>query len=79
MRRGQGDAQRVGAQQFKQDARSLLAGAGSTNPERVFFLLLAHNGVFVQCLIMLNRSQIRVFSRAVARKFHPRKIVLFGS
>jgi predicted nucleotidyltransferase len=28
---------------------------------------------------MVKRSQIRAFSRAVARQFHPRKIVLFGS
>lgn len=28
---------------------------------------------------MVNRSQIRAFSRAVAREFHPQKIVLFGS
>jgi len=28
---------------------------------------------------MVNRSQIRTFSDAIARKFRPRKIVLFGS
>ena len=28
---------------------------------------------------MVKRSQIRAFSDAVARIFHPRKIVLFGS
>ena len=28
---------------------------------------------------MVKRSQIRAFSREVAREFHPRKIVLFGS
>lgn len=28
---------------------------------------------------MVKRSQIRAFSRAVARRFRPRKIVLFGS
>jgi predicted nucleotidyltransferase len=28
---------------------------------------------------MVKRSQIRAFSDAVARKFRPRKIVLFGS
>jgi len=28
---------------------------------------------------MVQRSQIRAFSRAVAREFHPQKIVLFGS
>lgn len=28
---------------------------------------------------MVKRSQIRAFSRAVAREFHPQKIVLFGS
>jgi predicted nucleotidyltransferase len=28
---------------------------------------------------MVKRSQIRAFSDAVAREFHPRKIVLFGS
>jgi uncharacterized protein len=28
---------------------------------------------------MVERSQIRAFSRAVARRFRPRKIVLFGS
>ena len=28
---------------------------------------------------MVKRSQIRAFGDAVAREFHPRKIVLFGS
>ncbi len=28
---------------------------------------------------MVKRAQIRAFSRAVAREFHPQKIVLFGS
>ncbi|HVM49123.1 MAG TPA: nucleotidyltransferase domain-containing protein [Candidatus Acidoferrum sp.] len=28
---------------------------------------------------MVKRSQIRAFSRAVAQRFHPQKIVLFGS
>ena len=28
---------------------------------------------------MVKRSQIRAFSRAIAREFHPQKIVLFGS
>lgn len=28
---------------------------------------------------MVKRSQIRAFSRAVAREFYPQKIVLFGS
>jgi uncharacterized protein len=28
---------------------------------------------------MVNRSQIHAFSDAIARKFRPRKIVLFGS
>ena len=28
---------------------------------------------------MVKRSQIRTFSDAIAREFHPRKIVLFGS
>jgi len=28
---------------------------------------------------MVKRSQIRAFSQAVARRFRPRKIVLFGS
>ena len=28
---------------------------------------------------MIDRRQIRKFSEAVARKFHPRKIILFGS
>ena len=28
---------------------------------------------------MVRRAQIRAFSEAVAREFHPRKIVLFGS
>jgi predicted nucleotidyltransferase len=28
---------------------------------------------------MVKRSQIRAFSRAVAREFHPQQIVLFGS
>ncbi len=28
---------------------------------------------------MVKRSQIRAFSEAIAREFHPRKIVLFGS
>ncbi len=28
---------------------------------------------------MVKRSQIRAFSRAIARKFQPQKIVLFGS
>ena len=34
---------------------------------------------FVQCCFVVKRSQIRAFSRAVAGRFHPRKIVLFGS
>jgi predicted nucleotidyltransferase len=28
---------------------------------------------------MVDRAQIRKFSRAVAQKFRPRKIILFGS
>ena len=28
---------------------------------------------------MVKRSQIRAFSKAIARRFRPRKIVLFGS
>ncbi len=28
---------------------------------------------------MIKRAQIRAFSQAVAREFHPQKIVLFGS
>jgi predicted nucleotidyltransferase len=28
---------------------------------------------------MIKRSQIQAFSQAVARRFHPRKILLFGS
>ena len=28
---------------------------------------------------MVKRSQIQAFSEAIARRFHPRKIVLFGS
>jgi predicted nucleotidyltransferase len=28
---------------------------------------------------MVERAQIKKFSRAVAQKFHPRKIILFGS
>lgn len=28
---------------------------------------------------MVDRAQIREFSRAIAQKFHPHKIVLFGS
>ncbi len=28
---------------------------------------------------MVNRAQIRKFSQAVARRFHPEKIILFGS
>src|SRR5438876_7667070 len=40
---------------------------------------LARRAVFVHCFVMVKRSQIRAFSRAVARKFHPQKILLFGS
>jgi len=28
---------------------------------------------------MVKRAQIRAFSKAVARRFHPQKIILFGS
>jgi len=30
-------------------------------------------------IVLVKRNQIRAFSRAIAREFHPRKIVLFGS
>jgi predicted nucleotidyltransferase len=30
-------------------------------------------------IALIKRSQIRAFSKAIAREFHPRKIVLFGS
>lgn len=42
-------------------------------------LWLARHVVFVQPCFMVKRSQIRAFSEAVARQFHPLKIVLFGS
>src|SRR6266478_8701739 len=41
--------------------------------------LLAPRSLFVHHVIMVKRSQIRAFSEAIARKFRPRKIVLFGS
>jgi uncharacterized protein len=31
------------------------------------------------CVALVKRVQIRAFSNAIAREFHPRKIVLFGS
>jgi predicted nucleotidyltransferase len=40
---------------------------------------LASGSVFVQFSFMVKRAQIRAFSEAVAREFHPRKVVLFGS
>src|SRR6266567_723273 len=47
--------------------------------ERVHQASLAHRGHFVHHFIMVTRSKIRAFSQAIARKFRPRKIVLFGS
>src|SRR6266478_2096464 len=41
--------------------------------------LLAPRSLFVHHVIMVKRSQIRAFSDAIARRFRPRKIVLFGS
>src|SRR6266699_6127532 len=41
--------------------------------------LLARGAVFGQCLLMVKRSAIRAYSDAIAREFHPHKIVLFGS
>jgi predicted nucleotidyltransferase len=32
-----------------------------------------------QAARMVKRAQIRAFSKAVARRFHPQKIILFGS
>jgi uncharacterized protein len=40
---------------------------------------LARRPLFYHSFNMVKRSQIRAFSRAVAREFHPHKIVLFGS
>ena len=40
---------------------------------------LARQPLFLHPLSMVKRSQIHAFSRAVAREFHPQKIVLFGS
>jgi predicted nucleotidyltransferase len=40
---------------------------------------LASGSVFVQFSFMVKRAQIRAFSEAVAREFHPHKVVLFGS
>jgi hypothetical protein len=34
---------------------------------------------FVHHILMVKRAQICAFSQAVAREFHPQKIVLFGS
>ena len=42
-------------------------------------LLLAEPAHFVQSCFVIRRSQIRAFTNALARQFHPRKIVLFGS
>jgi predicted nucleotidyltransferase len=41
--------------------------------------LLAGMVIFLHCFVMVKRSQIRAFSKAVAQRFRPRKIVLFGS
>jgi len=41
--------------------------------------LLAAGIVFVHHVVMVKRAQIRAFSEAVAREFHPQRIVLFGS
>lgn len=41
--------------------------------------LLAGKVILLHCFVMVKRSQIRAFSQAVARRFRPRKIVLFGS
>jgi len=40
---------------------------------------LAAGSVFVHHGAMVKRAQIRAFSEAVAREFHPQRIVLFGS
>ena len=40
---------------------------------------LAEKAIFLHCFMMVKRSQIRAFSKAVVQKFRPRKIVLFGS
>lgn len=40
---------------------------------------LAPGPTFVHPTVVVKRAQIRAFSEAVAREFHPRKIVLFGS
>jgi len=47
--------------------------------ERAHQASLAHRGLFVHHFIMVKRSKISAFSQAIARKFRPRKIVLFGS
>jgi predicted nucleotidyltransferase len=41
--------------------------------------MLANRLVSSHPASVIKRSQIRAFSDAVARQFHPRKIVLFGS
>jgi hypothetical protein len=40
---------------------------------------LAPGTVFIHHVFMVKRAQIRAFSEAVAREFHPQRIVLFGS
>jgi len=40
---------------------------------------LASGADFVHHVVMVKRTRIRAFSQAVAREFHPQKIVLFGS
>src|SRR5437879_8815073 len=47
--------------------------------ERAHQAALAHRGLFVHHFIVVKRSKIRAFSEAIARKFRPRKILLFGS
>jgi predicted nucleotidyltransferase len=71
-----------GAQGFSGAAEQM--STGRPRASRTFGLeenreSLAHEAVFSHCLSVVKRSKILAYSEAIARKFRPRKIVLFGS
>ena len=51
----------------------------SLTPAPMGFSRLASAGIFGEQWGVIERAQIRKFSQAVAREFHPEKIILFGS
>ena len=58
---------------------SILSGEGLSGLQRRQQTHLACTPFFVHCFSVVRRSKIRAFSNAIARGFHPQRIVLFGS